>query len=92
MKREPMPFAVCLPCMGRSGATLTAAKAAAISPSQKAALAELLALQNALGEAGRGLQLDLSMADEAEYYNGIIFTGYAAASPARCSKAASTTT
>ena len=66
---------------GPFGATLTAAKAAAISPSQKAALAELLALQNALGEAGRGLQLDLSMADEAEYYNGIIFTGYAAGIP-----------
>ena len=66
---------------GPFGATLTAAKAAAISPSQKAALAELLALQNALGEAGRGLQLDLSMADEAEYYNGIVFTGYAAGIP-----------
>ena len=66
---------------GPFGATLTAAKAAAISPAQKAALAELLALQNALGEAGRGLQLDLSMADEAEYYNGIVFTGYAAGIP-----------
>ena len=66
---------------GPFGATLTAAKAAAISPAQKAALAELLALQNTLGEAGRGLQLDLSMADEAEYYNGIVFTGYAAGIP-----------
>ena len=66
---------------GPFGATLTAAKATAASPAQKAALAELQALQNALGEAGRGLQLDLSMADEAEYYNGIVFTGYVAGVP-----------
>lgn len=39
------------------------------------------ALQNALGEAGRGTRLDLSMADEMEYYNGLVFTGYVAGIP-----------
>ena len=38
-------------------------------------------LQNALGEDGRGTQLDLSMADEMEYYNGLVFTGYVAGIP-----------
>ena len=42
---------------------------------------ELQALQNALGEDGRGTQLDLSMADEMEYYNGLVFTGYVAGIP-----------
>ena len=46
-----------------------------------AALDELQALQNALGEAGRGTRLDLSMADEMEYYNGLVFTGYVAGIP-----------
>ena len=32
-------------------------------------------------EAGRGTQLDLSMADEMEYYNGLVFTGYVAGIP-----------
>jgi len=44
-------------------------------------LEELQALQNALGEAGRGIRLDLSMADEMEYYNGLVFTGYVAGIP-----------
>ena len=39
------------------------------------------ALQNALGEDGRGTLLDLSMADEMEYYNGLVFTGYVAGVP-----------
>ena len=31
--------------------------------------------------AGRGTRLDLSMADEMEYYNGLVFTGYVAGIP-----------
>ena len=38
-------------------------------------------MQNALGKAGRGIRLDLSMADEMEYYNGLVFTGYVAGIP-----------
>ena len=42
---------------------------------------QLQALQNSLGEDGRGTLLDLSMADEMEYYNGLVFTGYVAGVP-----------
>lgn len=66
---------------GPMGATLTAARTACRCEAQRAALDELQALQNALGEAGRGTQLDLSMADEMEYYNGLVFTGYVAGIP-----------
>ena len=66
---------------GPLGATLAAARAACRCETQRAALEELQALQNALGEAGRGTRLDLSMADEMEYYNGLVFTGYVAGIP-----------
>ena len=66
---------------GPLSATLTAARAACRCETQRAALEELQALQNALGEAGRGIRLDLSMADEMEYYNGLVFTGYVAGIP-----------
>ena len=67
---------------GPLGATLTAARAACRCETQRAALEELQALQNAVvGEAGRGIRLDLSMADEMEYYNGLVFTGYVAGIP-----------
>ena len=64
-----------------SNTPLTAARAACRCNAQRAALDELQALQNALGEDGRGTQLDLSMADEMEYYNGLVFTGYVAGIP-----------
>ena len=66
---------------GPLGATLTAARKSCRSETQRAALEELQALQNQLGEDGRGTQLDLSMADEMEYYNGLVFTGYVAGVP-----------
>lgn len=66
---------------GPLGATLTAARSVCRSQAQRNALEELQALQNRLGEAGRGTQLDLSMADEMEYYNGLVFTGYVAGVP-----------
>ena len=53
---------------------------AAARPSGRA-LEELQALQNQLGEDGRGTLLDLSLADEMEYYNGLVFTGYVAGVP-----------
>ena len=66
---------------GPLGATLTKARAACLCDAQRNALEELQVLQNALGEDGRGTQLDLSMADEMEYYNGLVFTGYVAGIP-----------
>ena len=66
---------------GPLGATLMAARAACRCEAQRAALEELQALQNQLGEDGRGVQLDLSLADEMEYYNGLVFHGYVAGAP-----------
>ena len=66
---------------GPLGATLAAARSLCRSDAQRAALEELQALQNRLGEPGRGTQLDLSMANEMEYYNGLVFTGYVAGVP-----------
>ena len=66
---------------GPMGATITAARAACRCEAQREALEELQALQNRLGEEGRGTQLDLSLADEMEYYNGLVFTGYVAGAP-----------
>ena len=66
---------------GPMGATITAARAACRCEAQRETLEELQALQNRLGEEGRGTQLDLSLADEMEYYNGLVFTGYVAGAP-----------
>lgn len=48
---------------------------------QRDALLELQSLQNELGDAGRGMQLDLSLAGDMEYYNGLVFSGYVAGVP-----------
>ena len=61
---------------GPLSATLAAARGRCRFDGQRAALEELTALQNDLGEAGRGLCLDLSLAGDMDYYNGLVFTGY----------------
>ena len=61
---------------GPLSATLAAARGRCRFGGQRAALEELTALQNDLGEAGRGLCLDLSLAGDMDYYNGLVFTGY----------------
>ena len=66
---------------GPFGAVLARARALDPTPAQAAALDELQALQNELGEAGRGARLDLSLAGDMEYYNGLVFSGYAAGAP-----------
>ena len=66
---------------GPLGATITAARAHCRCVAQREALEELQALQNALADTGRGVQLDLSMCDELDYYNGLVFTGYVAGVP-----------
>ena len=45
---------------------------------QAAALDELEALYAGLGDAAATVRLDLSLAGDMEYYNGLVFTGYAA--------------
>ncbi len=66
---------------GPLGATLVQAQKSCRCEGQRAALAELTALQNDLGEDGRGTVLDLSLAGDMEYYNGLVFTGYLAGVP-----------
>ena len=61
---------------GPLGTTLTAARAQCRCEAQRAALDELQALQNDLGSDGRGTQMDLSLAGDMEYYNGLVFSGY----------------
>ena len=53
-------------------------KAAALcrNARMEAAVAELNALAQPLAEAGGSIRLDLTLAGEMEYYNGLIFQGY----------------
>mgnify|MGYP000290853473 CR=1 FL=1 len=46
-----------------------------------AAVAELTALAPTLGHAGGSIRLDLTLAGEMEYYNGLVFQGYLKALP-----------
>lgn len=66
---------------GPFGAALTAARSQCRCDGQRRALLELQSLQNELGGAGRGMQLDLSLAGDMEYYNGLVFSGYVAGVP-----------
>ena len=61
---------------GPLGATIRKAREMVKSEAMSAALDELTALQNVLGSKGRGIRLDLSLAGEMEYYNGLVFNGY----------------
>lgn len=61
---------------GPMGATIRKAREMVKSEAMSAALDELSALQNVLGNKGRGIWLDLSLAGEMEYYNGLVFNGY----------------
>ena len=61
---------------GPLSATLSAARKCCRFEGQRTALEELTALQNDLGEDARGVCLDLSLAGDMEYYNGLVFTGY----------------
>ena len=66
---------------GPFGTTLAAARSQCQCEAQRDALLELQSLQNELGDAGRGMQLDLSLAGDMEYYNGLVFSGYVAGVP-----------
>ena len=66
---------------GPFGTTLAAARSQCQCEAQQGALLELQSLQNELGDAGRGMQLDLSLAGDMEYYNGLVFSGYVAGVP-----------
>ena len=56
--------------------TLAKAEAACRNDRMRAAAAELRALAQTLEAAGGAVRLDLSLAGEMEYYNGLVFQGY----------------
>ena len=56
--------------------TLTRAEAFCKNDRMRAAAAELRALAEPLEAAGGSIRLDLSLAGEMEYYNGLVFQGY----------------
>ena len=56
--------------------TLTRAEAFSKNDRMRAAAAELRALAEPLAAAGGSIRLDLSLAGEMEYYNGLVFQGY----------------
>src|SRR5699024_864329 len=66
---------------GPFGMVLAAARTRPGNEAMRQALDELQALQNELGKAGRGAQLDLSLAGDMDYYNGLVFSGYLAGAP-----------
>ena len=61
----------------------TLAKAAALcrNDAMRAAVAELEALAVPLEKAGGAIRLDMTLAGEMEYYNGLVFQGYLKALP-----------
>ena len=60
-------------------------------PADGAAAAELNAIAAELNGAGGSIRLDMTLAGEMEYYNGLVFQGYLESFPVRCSKAGGTT-
>ena len=66
---------------GPFAGVLAAARGRQQAPAQTAALDELEALMRELGADGEGAQLDLSLAGDMEYYNGLVFSGYLAGAP-----------
>ena len=66
---------------GEYGATLKKAEALAETPEMAAAAQQLAALEKAVAPWGGRVRLDLSLAGDMEYYNGLIFQGYLAGVP-----------
>ena len=61
---------------GEYAVALPRAAALCRNARMKAAVAELNALAEPLAKAGGSIRLDLTLAGEMEYYNGLIFQGY----------------
>ena len=66
---------------GAPAEVLQQAKTCCLCETQRSALTELQQLADTLPAQGCELRLDLSMADEMDYYNGLVFVGYAAGIP-----------
>ena len=61
--------------------TLPRAEALCRNEAMRAAVAELQGLAGPLEQAGGAIRLDLTLAGEMEYYNGLVFQGYLKALP-----------
>lgn len=66
---------------GEYGPTLARAKALAENAEMAAAADQLAALEKAVAPWGGRVRLDLSLAGDMEYYNGLVFQGYLAGVP-----------
>ncbi len=66
---------------GAPAEVLQKAETCCLCETQRSALTELRQLVDTLPAQGCELRLDLSMADEMDYYNGLVFVGYAAGIP-----------
>jgi len=66
---------------GGYAGTLQKAAALAQNPAMTEALTQLAALQPTLEPYGDRVRLDLSLAGEMEYYNGLVFQGYLPGAP-----------
>ena len=69
-------LAALLSLSGEYAETLTRAAALCRNARMEVAVAELEALAQPLAEAGGSIRLDLTLAGEMEYYNGLVFQGY----------------
>lgn len=61
---------------GDYAATLPHAEALCKNEAMRTAVAELRGLEGVLATAGGSIRLDLTLAGEMEYYNGLVFQGY----------------
>ena len=61
--------------------TLPRAEALCRNDAMRAAVAELQGLAGPLAKAGGSIRLDMTLAGEMEYYNGLVFQGYLKALP-----------
>ena len=66
---------------GPAPAVLDRAGAGCRNQAMKEAVAQLRALETQLTAEGQGVQIDLSLSGEMEYYNGLIFQGYLRGAP-----------
>ena len=66
---------------GEYAATLPRAAALCRNDAMRTAAAELNALAASLAKAGGSIRLDMTLAGEMEYYNGLVFQGYLKALP-----------
>ena len=79
--RQAQALGALLGLSGPYAETLARAAALAQNDAMRAAVAQLQALAGTVAAAGGRVRLDLSLAGDMEYYNGLVLQGYAAGAP-----------